>query len=69
MKTFVIMIDNEVVQNFELPERGDDVPEEFIEPSMKQIAMFSSDPRVMEVDGVKEIGSIWDGQNFAPPVE
>jgi hypothetical protein len=69
MKTFVVMIDNEVVQNFELPEQGDDVSEEIIEPSMKQIAMFSSDPRIMEVDNVKEIGSIWDGQNFTAPVE
>lgn len=63
------MIDNEVVQNIQIPEQGDDVPEEVIEPSMKQIAMFSSDPRIVEVDDIKEIGSIWDGQSFVTSVE
>jgi hypothetical protein len=68
MKKFVIMVDNEVVKNVEYPEEGDNVPAEFLPHFEEAIAVFSSDPRWLIVDEPIEVGSIWDGQNFAPPV-
>lgn len=32
-------------------------------------AVFASDPKVMVADADVEIGHLWDGKKFSPPVE
>ena len=67
------MVDNEVVENTKFPESGDlqtdgqSIPDNFLTQFARQIAIFSSDPRFMLVDGAKKVGSIWNGTEFVEP--
>lgn len=64
MKNFAIIVDGEVVGN----ETYSDEIIQKIDLS-RILAILSSDPRFIPTDSRIEIGSIWDGQNFNPPVE
>lgn len=64
MKNFAIIVDGEVVGN----ETYSDEIIQKIDLS-RILAILGSDPRFIPTDSRIEIGSIWDGQNFNPPVE
>ena len=73
MKYFALTVDNEVVRIIALPEEQDISAEGsktyLLDDLEKDIAIYSSDPRVVPIETVVEIGSTWDGHNFNPPVE
>jgi hypothetical protein len=73
MKYFALTVDNEVVRIISLMEEQDiDIEGSktyLVEELDKDIAIYSSDPRVVPIETVVEIGSTWDGQAFTPPVE
>jgi hypothetical protein len=73
MKYFAIIIGDEVVQTVQLPEIEDIHPDSqkpYLASDLeKAIAIYSSDPRIIPTDAPVSEGSIWDGQDFTPPVE
>ncbi len=73
MKYFALTVDNEVVRSVALPEVEDIDPDSqkpYLASDLeKNIAIYSSDPRVIPSEGIIPEGYIWDGQNFNPPVE
>ncbi len=73
MKYFSMIVENEVVQTFQLPQI-EDIPSHdehrYVETELeKVIAIYSSDPRIIPTEALVSEGSIWDGQDFTPPVE
>jgi hypothetical protein len=69
---FVFIIEGEVAGNFKFPamgldENGIQIP---MPPSMEEMmAIFQSNPVIIQtVDEIPK-GSMWDGENFTPPTE
>jgi hypothetical protein len=73
MKYYSLTVDKEVVIIISLIEEQDiDVEGSktyLVDELDKDIAIYSSDPRVVPTETIVEIGSTWDGHNFNPPVE
>jgi hypothetical protein len=71
MKYFALTVEDEVVRIIALPEEHD-IPTEgsktyLVDDLEKDIAIYSSDPRVVPVETIVEIGSIWNGTGFVKP--
>ena len=68
MSKFAFIVDGEVARIAGIPETidGGELPQEL----QKTVAILRSNPTIIEiVDELVEEGFLWDGQNFAPPVE
>ena len=63
---FALVINGEVADNFSFPAFPDGQTPEIIE---KLIAIFKSNPVVVESLEYVEPGSSWDGATFTPPAE
>jgi len=59
IKNFVLIVDGEVAGNFPLP---------IMPGSEKLIAIFQSNPTIVETEDKIIEGSTWDGQTFTAPV-
>lgn len=59
-KNFALIIDGEVAGNFPIP---------VFAGTEKMIAIFQSNPIIVETEDKIAEGSTWDGQNFTSPVE
>ena len=57
-KFFALIVDGEVALNLKLPSMFE-----------KIVAIFQSNPTIVEVDEEIQEGSTWDGQEFTPPAE
>lgn len=68
MANFVIVIDGEAVGNLSIPDPSEDWNDEKNNAFERMNAALASDPKLIKYERVQE-GSIWDGQNFIPPVE
>jgi len=72
MKYFAMIVGNEVVQTIQLPEIEDILSaheHRHVKDELdKAIAIYSSDPRIIPTEVPVSEGSIWDGQDFTPPV-
>ena len=67
MSRFAFVIDGEVAKISTFPETidGGELPEEM----QKTIAIFRSNPTIVEIVGeLVDENCLWDGQNFVPPV-
>ena len=67
-----MIVGNEVVQTIQLPEIEDILSaheDRYVKDELdKVIAIYSSDPRIIPTETPVSEGSMWDGQNFNPPV-
>lgn len=63
------MVNNEVVGNYQFPEKGDNISDDVAEGFERTIAIFNSNPQIIPCESIIEIGSVWDGKKFIPPVE
>lgn len=59
-KNFALIVDGEVAGNYQVPV--------LLETEM-MIAIFQSNPTIVETEDRIQNGSTWDGQTFTPPVE
>ncbi len=59
-KNFALIVDGEVAGNFTVP---------IMFGTEKMIAIFQSNPIVIETQERIQEGSTWNGQTFTPPVE
>jgi hypothetical protein len=59
-KNFALIIDGEVAGNYTVP---------VFLGTEKIIAIFQSNPTIVETEDKIAEGSTWDGQTFTPPVE
>ena len=59
-KNFVLIVDGEVAGNHTVP---------VFPGTAKLIAIFQSNPTIVETQEKITEGSTWDGQTFTPPVE
>ena len=59
-KNFVLIVDGEVAGNYTVP---------VFLGTEKIIAIFQSNPTIVETEEKVTEGSTWDGQTFTPPVE
>jgi hypothetical protein len=59
-KNFALIVDGEVAGNYQIP---------VILGTEKMIAIFQSNPIIIETEDKIAEGSTWDGQTFTPPVE
>lgn len=59
-KNFALIVDGEVAGNYTLP---------VFPATEKLIAIFQSNPTIVETEEKITEGSTWDGQIFTPPVE
>ena len=60
IKNFALIVDGEVAGNYAVP---------VLLGTEKLIAIFQSNPTIVETQEKITEGSTWDGQNFTPPVE
>ena len=67
MKKFVVVIDNEVAVNLNIPQIEDESEPMYLYFE-KLIAALSSNPTIVQTEEAIQEGYIWDGQNFNPPV-
>lgn len=71
MKYFALTVDNEVVRTIRLPEEQDIDTEGsktyLVSDLEKEIAIYSSDPRVIPTETAVAEGSTWNGSTFTPP--
>ena len=58
-KFFALIVDGEVAGNYTIP---------VFPGSEKMIAIFQSNPTIVETEQHIQEGSTWDGQSFTPPV-
>jgi hypothetical protein len=63
MPKFVLMVDNEVVESYEITQES----MELLEPLAKRVAILRSNPVYMEVDEIVPNGYIYDGSTFSAP--
>jgi hypothetical protein len=59
LKNFALIVDGEVAGNYSIP---------IIPQTEKAIAIFQSNPTIVETQEKIQEGSTWDGQAFTPPV-
>jgi hypothetical protein len=59
-KNFALIVDGEVAGNYQIP---------VFLGAEKMIAIFQSNPTIVETEEKIIEGSTWDGQTFTPPVE
>lgn len=63
MAKFVMMVDNEVVETYDI---SDEVQDKFPDFA-RRVAILRSNPVYMEVDEVVPEGSVWNGSSFVLP--
>ena len=64
---FVFVVDGEVAANFKFPAMGEGV--EMPSGMAELMAIFSSNPTIVETVDPVDKGSTWDGATFTPPAE